>query len=135
VFDGNYDEWVLKQAAIAKAAAALPQKPAPAAKQSQTTKQSTATNGAVANGASGNKQKSQSNNKAKSQSDPFAALSLEELEKQTAKLAADLEKLDNTIAKPETARDHKKLAALLADREKLVTRHQACEHSWLARAQ
>jgi hypothetical protein len=27
------------------------------------------------------------------------------------------------------------LATLLADREKLVTRHQACEHSWLARAQ
>ena len=136
VFDGNYDEWVLKQAAIAKAAAALPQKPAPAAaKPSQNNKQNTSSNGAAVNGAAGNTSKSQSNNKAKAQRDPFAALSLEELETQTAKLAADLEKLDNTIAKPESARDHKKLAALLADREKLVTRHQACEHSWLARAQ
>jgi vancomycin resistance protein YoaR len=127
---------VLKQAAIAKAAAALPQKPAPAAaKPSQNNKQNTSSTGATANSAAGNTSKSQTSTKEKSARDPFAALSLEELEKQTAKLAADLEKLDNTIAKPETARDHKKLATLLADREKLVTRHQACEHSWLARAQ
>ncbi|MCE9618501.1 MAG: ATP-binding cassette domain-containing protein [Planctomycetes bacterium] len=126
VFDGNYDEWVAKQAAKAKLEAT------PAQKSSTTSAKSHGKDKPASKDSAN--PKSGTKSKTKSAPDPFAKLSIEDLENQTRKLAADILALDNTIALPETARNHKKLATLLDDREKLVARLHATEQSWLQRA-
>jgi ATP-binding cassette subfamily F protein 3 len=133
VFDGTYDEWVAKQAAKVKDAAAT--RTAPASGRSANSGKPAASGKSASASRSGAKAGSAGGTaKSKPARDPFSSLSLDELEAQTRTLAADIVSLDNTIALPETARNHGMLADLLERRERLVQRLHAAEQSWLRRA-